>query len=307
MMHKLKYIFFWACCIAGTGLSAQQIQQFTQYQWAGLSYNPAFAGTDQYFNALGMHRTQWTGIEDAPRTYLMSLDAPSKSGKMGFGGTLLTDVAGPTRRFSLQGSYAYHIRVSESSEVSLGASFGLTQFTIDGSQITLRQDGDNALTRSMESETKPDASFGVLWYSDKFKIGFSATQILNNKLDLFPGDGEGNMAVHYYLTGSYCANLSETFSIEPSVLMKYVKPVDPQFDISARLIYKSNIWLGGSYRTSDAVAIFAGCTVMNYLSLGYSYDFTTSAIRSYTDGTHELFIRLRFGKPQMVDEAQQNE
>lgn len=302
-MPKFRHIAFIVCCICGSALSAQQVQQFSQYQWAGISFNPAFAGINPYFNALGIHRTQWTGIQDAPRTYLMGVDAPSKSGKMGFGGTLLTDVAGPTKRFNIQGIYSYHIQVNENSKVSLGASFGLTQFTIDGSQISLREAGDIAMTGAIQSESKPDASFGVLWYSDKFKVGISATQILNNKLDLFSGDGNGYMAIHYYLTGSYLFNISEVFDIEPSMLMRYVKPIDPQFDISARFIYKSNFWLGGSYRTTHAVAVFAGCRILDYLALGYAYDFTTSALRTYTDGTHELFLHLRFGKKQMTAET----
>ena len=302
MMLKFKHIAFLVCGFSGAGLHAQQLQQFTQYQWVGTSFNPAFAGTDTYFNAVGIHRTQWTGINDAPRTYLMGVDAPSKSGKMGFGGTLITDVAGPTKRFGLQGLYSYHLQVNETSKVSLGVAFGLSQFTIDGSQISLREQGDRALDGSMQSELKPDASFGVLWYSDKYKLGISATQILNNKLDLFPGDGDGTMAVHYYLTGSYRFNISETFDVEPSALVKYVTPIPAQLDLSARLIYKNNIWLGGTWRSNDAIAIFAGYRILDYLALGYSYDITTSDVRNYTGGTHEIFIHLRFGKKQMLEQ-----
>src|SRR5690606_17742268 len=121
-------------------------------------------------------------------------------------------------------------------------------------------------------------------------------QILNNDLDLFPGDGDGKKPVHYYLTGGYKYNVSEQFEIEPSTLVKFVNPVPVQFDLSARIIYKSNIWIGGSYRSSDAIAIFAGYNVLDYLTLGYSYDLATSDIQTYTNGTHEILIQLRFGK-----------
>jgi type IX secretion system PorP/SprF family membrane protein len=281
--------------------SAQQIQQFTQFQFAGISFNPAFAGSDQYFNALAIHRTQWTGINDAPRTYLMGLHAPSKSGKMGFGGNIYTDVAGPTRRVGAQGAYAYHIQVTEGTKLSLGLSFGLTQFVLDGSQITLREGGDRALTGAMMSELKPDANFGVLWYSDKFRLGLSANQILNNELDLFPGDGESRMAVHYFLTGAYTFDIGADFQLEPAVLVKYVDPINPQTDVSLRAIYKKKLWLGGSYRAGDAAAAYAGYQILDYLSLGYSMDFSTSDIKNYADGTHEIFVGIRFGKKQMVE------
>lgn len=300
-MRATKYISLIALILLGTSLSAQQIQQVTQYQWMGLSYNPAFAGSDSYFNAYASHRTQWAGITDAPRTYQLGLHAPSKSGKMGFGGHIITDVAGPTKRFGFQGVYAYHLQINETSKLALGASFGLTQFTIDGSQITLREGNDNALNGSIQSELKPDASFGALWYSDKFRVGVSAMQILNNNLDLFPGDGDGKMAVHYYLTGGYKFNVSEQFDIEPTSLIKFVDPMPAQIDLSARVIYKTNLWLGASYRSSDAIAIFAGYNILDYLTLGYSYDLATSDIQTYTNGTHEILVQLRFGKKQLVE------
>lgn len=300
-MNRAKHIAIIFAILLSTGLCAQQVQQFTQYQFVGLAYNPAFAGTDDYFNAFAIHRSQWAGITDAPRTYQMGLHAPSKSGKMGFGGNLFTDVTGPTSRFGIQGSYAYHLKVNETSKISLGLSFGLTQFVMDGSQITLREQGDQAMTNAMQSELKPDAAFGALWYSDKFYFGLSASQLLNNQLDFFPGDGAGKMAVHYYATGAYKFDVAADFQIEPSMLLKYVNPSPIQLDLSTRVIYKSNLWLGGTYRSNDAAAIFAGYNIMDYLSLGYSYDITTSDLRNYSDGTHEILLMLRFGKNQMLE------
>ncbi len=296
---NILLVLFLSCI--GTTVFGQQIQQFTQYQWSGISFNPAFTGKGNYFNALAVHRTQWTGIQDAPRTYFMSLDAPSRSKKMGFGGMLYTDVAGPTRRFGVQGAYAYHIQTSEKTKFSLGLTFGITQMTIDGSQITLREEGDLTLTDQVASETKPDANFGALWYSDKFYVGVSANQILNNQLDMFPGDGDGNLAVHYYLTGAYRFDLGEKLQVEPSTLVKYVDPLPVQVDLSARFIYDGNLWLGGTYRSDDAAAVFAGYQIMNYLTIGYSYDITTSKLKKYADGTHEIFIQFKFGKAQMMD------
>jgi type IX secretion system PorP/SprF family membrane protein len=298
-MKRLFFIAVFLSCLQG--LNAQQVQQFSQYFLSGFTFNPAFAGTEENFNALATHRTQWTGITDAPRTYFLGLHAPSASGKMGFGGSLFTDVAGPTRRTGIQGAYSYQLKVTENSKVSLGVSFGLTQFVIDGTQITLRDNNDQALTKSMQADLKPDASFGALWYGENFHLGVSATQLFNNKLDLFQGDTESRMAVHYFLTGGYKFNINEVFDIEPFALVKYVYPLDPQADISARVLYKSNLWLGGSYRTSDAAALFAGYQMLDYLIIGYSIDFTTSELKNYSNGTHEVFLGIRFGKEKLIE------
>ncbi|MCH2215847.1 MAG: type IX secretion system membrane protein PorP/SprF [Flavobacteriales bacterium] len=303
MIKRLLFIMFLVFGMQ-QGLKSQQIQQFSQYFLSGYSFNPAFAGVQENFEALATHRTQWAGITDAPRTYFLGLHAPSESRKMGFGGSVFTDGAGPTRRTGLQGTYSYQLRVTEHSKLSLGVSFGLTQFSIDGTQITLRDNDDQALVNSMQAELKPDASFGVLWYSDKFYAGLSAAQLFNNELSLFEGDSEGRMALHYFLTGGYEFSINEQFDVEPSVLVKYLNPLDPQIDLSTRVIYKGNLWLGGSYRTNDAAAVFAGYEIMNYLTLGYSIDFTTSELRNYSNGTHEIFLGIRFGKEKMTEPEQ---
>lgn len=301
MMRLVKYAIIGLLVYAGFVVKAQQIPHFTQSQWVGLGYNPAFAGSDDFFNAFAIHRSQWVGVEDAPRTYQLGVHAPSLSGKMGFGGHVFTDVTGPTRRFGVQGAYAYHLQMNEEAKLSLGLSFGLSQFSIDGTQITMREAGDNLFSGNMESELKPDASFGAIWYTKKYKLGISAMQILNNKLDFFPGDGDGRMAVHYYFTGSYLFEISDNFGVEPAVLLKYVTPLPMQLNIGGRLIYKDNLWLGATYRTADAIGIFAGYKIMDYLSLGYAYDIATSDIQTYTHGSHEILIQLRFGKKQLIE------
>ena len=298
----MKRVFFILIALLAVSFSqGQLVQQFTQYRLSGFAFNPAFAGSDDLFNVMATHRTQWSGIDDAPRTYFLGLHAPSANRKMGFGGTIFTDVAGPTRRTGVQGAYSYRLKVNDNSEVALGVSFGITQFAIDGTQITLREQNDQALMNMMQSEIKPDASFGALWYSDRFFVGLSATQLLNNELTLFQGDTEGRMAIHYFLTGGYRFSVSEMFDIEPFALIKYVSPLEPQADISARAIYNGNLWLGATYRTSDAAAVFAGYEIMDYLTLGYSIDFTTSELRNYSNGTHEIYLGVRFGKEKMID------
>jgi type IX secretion system PorP/SprF family membrane protein len=103
------------------------------------------------------------------------------------------------------------------------------------------------------------------------------------------------------LTGSYKFKIGEKFAIEPAALLKFVNPIPVQADLSIRGIYNGNLWLGTSYRTTDAAVIYAGYDIMNYLSLGYAYDISTSDIRNYSDGSHELLIQLRFGRKQVLE------
>jgi type IX secretion system PorP/SprF family membrane protein len=76
-----------------------------------------------------------------------------------------------------------------------------------------------------------------------------------------------------------------------------VNPVPVQIDLGARVFYKNKIWVGATYRTKDAIAAMLGYTHKENLTFGYSYDITTSNLKNYNNGTHELIIALRFKAP----------
>ena len=104
----------------------------------------------------------------------------------------------------------------------------------------------------------------------------------------------GALATHLYFTGGYRFFLTDEFSAEPSFLVKFVSPTPVQVDIGARIIYRQKAWLSVSYRSQDAVSFMAGYIYKDNLSFGYAYDLTTSSLKRYANGTHELYMALRF-------------
>jgi len=284
--------------VCGVEAFSQQLPHFSQYYLNDFLINPAVAGTNNYFEGKSSHRYQWEGITDAPRTYTLSINGPTKNLKMGLGGSIFTDIVGPTRRTGFSLSYAYHLKINESLNLSLGLSAGLLQFTIDGSQITLRDQGDAILTNGVQSELLPDAGFGFYLYHKKYYFGFSSPQLLNSKLKFFK-DGQnpnGTLPTHFFLTGGYKFNVSEDFVVEPSFFAKYISPAPLQLEGTLRLIYKNKIWIAGSYRDLDAITAALGIDIGNNFTVAYSYDFTTTNLRNYSNGTHELVVGARFYK-----------
>ena len=78
----------------------------------------------------------------------------------------------------------------------------------------------------------------------------------------------------------------------PSVMIKYVKAAPVQFDLNVRMKYNNMFWLGLSYSHQDAVAGLVGVLIDNRYEIGYSYDFTTSALRQSSRGTHEIIVGI---------------
>lgn len=284
--------------MSGNWLIAQQLPHFSQYYLNDYLINPAVSGSREYFEGKSGHRYQWEGITDAPRTYTLSVNGPIKSQKMGIGGYLFTDIVGPTRRTGFNLSYAYHLKIKEKLKLSLGLSGGMVEFMIDGSRIKLREDGDDILANSVQSVLLPDAGFGLYLYSEKYYFGISAPQLLHNKVKFFNSgiNTSGILPAHYFMTAGYKYDINDAFRIEPSVFLKYVSPAPVQIEGTIRVYYKQKIWLAGTYRSNDAITASLGYIINNSFTLAYAYDFTTTNIKNYTTGTHEIMVGVRFYK-----------
>jgi type IX secretion system PorP/SprF family membrane protein len=143
----------------------------------------------------------------------------------------------------------------------------------------------------------PDANFGVSYSTRTFYVGYSMTNLFRGALMLGNGGENGSSQLgHYFLTGGYRFYPAGDWIIEPSAMVKasdmLLKSI--QLDLTARVYYKEDYWLGVSWRTNDAIVLLTGLRVDRFY-LGYAFDFTLSDIRSYTYGTHELTVLARFG------------
>ncbi|WP_128755401.1 PorP/SprF family type IX secretion system membrane protein, partial [Aquimarina sediminis] len=81
-------------CYTGYG---QQDAQYTQYMYNTVSVNPAYAGSRGVLSIMGLHRSQWVGLDGAPRTQTLTLNTPlGGSERLGLGLSIVNDEIGPT-------------------------------------------------------------------------------------------------------------------------------------------------------------------------------------------------------------------
>ena len=281
--------------LSASGLRAQQVEQLSLYQVNPYVINPAYAGTSGDFEVALMNRNQWSGVEDAPRTFTLSLVAPFKDPHIAMGSYLFVDNAGPTRRTGFQTSFSYHVRFSDEVQLGLAASLGMLQFAIDGTRITLSEGGDPALYNTYNRQLLFDAKFGAYVYGSKYHIGVTLPQLLRNQVTLYesPDPSMNRLEDHYMVTGAYRFDFGD-FGVEPSVLVKYVDPAPIKIDASVRAFYRDQFWLGGSWRSNDAVVAMVGYEWQEQLSVALAYDYTTSSLQGGAGNTAELVLGFRF-------------
>jgi hypothetical protein len=75
-VKKIIAILLFIAAVAD--LRAQQLPLYSNYMLNDYPMNPAIGGTHPYFEAMSNNRYQWIGITDAPRTYMLSVDGPTK-------------------------------------------------------------------------------------------------------------------------------------------------------------------------------------------------------------------------------------
>lgn len=267
---------------------AQQDPQYSQFMFNKLAYNPASAGSNDAICLGLLYRSQWVDFEGAPKTGVFNIDAPIGQ-IFAIGASLMFDEIGFDKTLDAKLTVAARPRLG-SGRLGIGASIGFMQKSIDGDWI-YNDPGDAVIPEGKESASVvPDIGAGLYYYTNKFFIGASATHLTEAELeyDLF----KTTTARHYYGLIGYTFELSPSWGLAPSVLVKSDE-AETQVDINARAIYNNRFWGGVSYRLDDAIVAMIGFNISDF-RFGYSYDFTTSEINDYSNGTHEITLGYCF-------------
>lgn len=279
---------------------AQQLPQFTQYMYNTISINPAYAGSRETLSVVGLHRSQWVGLEGGPQTQTLSVHAPMRNERVGLGLSFINDALGYQEFSYLYGDFSYTIPTGEKSKLAFGVKAGFTSYSLDAdfqqSQMT------DQVIFGFEDRWKPNIGTGVYWHSQKWYLGLSAPRLLNTD---YTGDAEfaALERISYYFTGGLVFDLSESVKLKPAALIKATNGAPLSYDITANFLFNEKLWLGGSYRINENAAAVGGLAdfqVSKQLRIGYAYEYPISDIRAYTSGTHEILLMFEIFKSKRI-------
>ncbi|MEA1886325.1 MAG: type IX secretion system membrane protein PorP/SprF [Bacteroidota bacterium] len=319
-MKKTKQILIIICgMLLGISLHAQQVPMYSQYVMNGFLINPSYAGNDGYTSLNLTAREQWIGLPSSPSTYAVSFQTrllknsyiqrstsvrkkevrPTRKSRVGLGGYIFNDRNGIIRRTGFEAAYAYHIELGRyGSELSFGLASTVYQFAIDLDGAIVADIDDEFLNNYDRVVFIPDFNFGVSYTTEKYYLGFSATQLFRGSLTLDNTAKNPRTELgHYFFTGGMKIPLSgNDWILEPSALIKSSDMVlkAAQMDITTRVYYKEDYWAGISYRTQDALIMLLGFTYDKFF-FAYAFDFALTDIRKHSYGSHELSFAVKFG------------
>jgi len=297
------------------GVSAQQQPLISQYTLNKFIINPALAGATGYTNINFTARQMYSGFQNPPRSFIVSANTrlfedihilkrlkvekktanASRTKNIGVGGYFFNDRNGIINRTGMQLTYGYHINFDGKYQLSFGLSFTGYQFKIDDQDALILDPDDPLLTSNKKSFFVPDANTGIYFSGNGLYAGLSITELFGSSIKLGANKFENYQTLrHFYLLGGYKWAVSKDIYLEPSFLARgTVNRLE--LDLSAKIFYLKNYWLGFSYRTNKTLAFMAGFRIQEFY-FGYAYDASMGTIQSYGGGSHEIVMGMRIGE-----------
>lgn len=332
----MKRIFFTVAGFCMMVLAhGQQRPHYTQYVINNYIINPAITGIENYVDMKVGLRDQWVGLNGAPKTTYLTIHGPlgkndyrtsatsfevpgqNPRGKAywetytaaephhGIGLTMINDKTGSFNFFSASATYAYHLGLNPTTNLSGGFSAGITKVGIDKSKHDFSGTGDpsdpatgSALTGKL-TKIKPNLGVGLWLYSRDYFIGFAAQQVMPQTISFVDDNSailtKGRFVPHMFLTAGYRFLLSDDINAIPSIMVKYIQnssinQVQPEANVKFQ--YRDLLWVGASYRHEDGYAGMLGLNVSNTFNVSYAYDRsnTTTKLNDFNKGTHEIVL-----------------
>ncbi len=282
---------------------AQQDAQYTQYMYNTISVNPAYAGSRGVMSIMGLHRSQWVGLDGAPRTQTLTLNTPiGDNERVGLGLSVVNDDIGPTDETYIDVDFSYTIPTSDEGRLSFGIKAGAHLLNIDFQQLTQFNQNDALFEANIDNKFSPQVGIGAYYHTNKFYFGLSAPNLLetdhfDESTTSSDSDAVSFLAeerINYYFISGYVFDVNENLKFKPAVLSKLVFGAPLQVDVSANFLLYERLTLGVAYRWSAAVTGQIGFQISDSMMIGFAYDRETTELgqSQFNDGSYEVMLRF---------------
>ena len=296
---------------------AQQDPQFTQFMFNKLIYNPGYAGTSGAICGVAQYRKQWMNFQGAPTSMALSADMRLTGMPIGVGINVMSDNIGPMSTTFARIAGSYNITKIAGGTLGIGLDVGILNKSINANFIAPEGNKPDPsipgstgwvpgytnplLTNPALNKTVLDLGFGAFYQiPGKFYAGISSTHLPASQISASTLGYK--VSRHYYMMAGYTFQLNKWSKLTPNVLYKS-DISSSSLDLNLTYLWSDMIWVGGTYRVEDAPAILAGFqhgfgsgSAYNF-KLGYSYDFTTTKLKTYAKGSHEFILGLCYAPP----------
>lgn len=299
-MKKLLLSFVFALPLIG---KAQQAPQASFYTVNALQYNPAYAGARGTINANIANRAQWVGLNGAPRTQFLSVQAPIEGKNFGIGLAMMNDKTGVRSNSTAMLSLAYQLKFKSSPwKISLGLTGGLCNNRADFSSVAATDLEDPKLLQGYNLNHF-NYGAGIYAFSQKAFVSMSVPLLsepqfgarINPYVDA--NDKENPYAYlqrSYYMSAGLVFFQKEHLDLKSTILFKYTSHAPIVIDLNVAALINKKVWIGALYRYNAGLGMNFTYSPNNRWNLGYAIEFPINQLYYRNKGSHELFLSFDF-------------
>lgn len=296
-MRNIIYLFFAVFLALPFGMQAQQDPQYTQYMYNTQVINPAYAGNREMMSLGLLYRTQWVGLEGAPKTATFTLNSPvGKLENMGLGFSLIYDEIGIQTQTDLAVDYSYSVYLNYNTKLNFGLKAGFDVLDVDFTKLNIYNPNDPLFQNNIDNRWQPKLGAGIYLNSDRWYLGLSVPNFLETKhYDISNNSNFQSVAaerMHFYFIGGYVFDLSPFVKFKPATMLKAVNGAPLQWDVSANFLFHEKLTLGAAWRWDAALSALAGFQISPGLFIGVGYDYQLTDLETYSDGSYEVILRF---------------
>lgn len=301
-MIKYKILLVFLFIGATQSVQGQQDSQYTQYMYNTMSVNPAYAGSRGQLSIAALYRSQWVGLDGAPKTQTLNLHSPIRNSRLGYGISVVNDNIGNgvVQETYFDAAISYTIDVSQTAKLSFGLKAGGNLLNLDFEQ--LRNFDQEPITDGADitNNFSPNFGFGVYYHTNRFYLGLSAPNMLetdyfdNSQRTANSVQFQSTERLNFYLITGYVFDLNYNLKFKPAFLMKAVGGAPLQLDFSGTFLMNDKFSFGAAYRWDAAASALVGFQISEQLMIGLAYDkeITELGGSRFNDGSFEFLLRF---------------
>ena len=256
-------------------------------------YNPAFTGTNGAFISLNS-RSQWSGIDDAPRTNYLIYQLPQKE-KVRIGFTAQNDRVFIENKTHFTIDYNYQLQLTEEQFIYLGLKGGGFYNNIDIDRLERLYTTYNPALEPVKSYFTPILGLGLQYQAPNYFIGVGVPSLFNNKRfqDNSGWETTATDVAYFYFSGGSTFPIGESLTLEPVLIYRAVPNSPNLFSGTVAINFNNQFSLGAGYANNDNMAFFVSSKNINGIQFGYGYEFMNrNDATAIQGGTHEFVLRF---------------
>lgn len=280
---------------------AQQTPQSNVYTYNRFSINPAYTGASGCTEINFSHLNQWVKVEGAPLTSYVGVN--TRLGKnIGIGGQVLVDKIGMINQVTGMGAISYGLTFAKFHTLRFGLGVGYNQYRVNPTSAIAFDNQDPIINGGSQSSGTLNSELGIFYQWKNLELSVASKQLLQTYTNFGYNSLDGyGLRRHINALAAYRINVNNNLAIKPSVFMKGIN-TGMQTDLNADVIYKSFIQAGIGYRTQVGLIARAGINIQDLFFIGYAYETPMRNIASFSSGSHEVILGLKFCKAKKKQE-----